>query len=147
MDEFLERRVDRRQFLARAAALGLSTSAASALLAACGSGSTTPTTSSASNSPTPAKTLSWRPLADVSNVDPAIIPGLEDPTYAGNFFESLITHKPGTTEVVNCLADSLERSSDSLQFHFELKEASHGRRGTARYRRVTSSTRSSGSLG
>ena len=36
--DYLERKVDRRGFLQRAAALGLSLSAASALLAACGGG-------------------------------------------------------------------------------------------------------------
>ena len=61
-------------------------------------------------------------MADVSNVDPAILSGLEDPTYVQCFFETLITYKPGTTEQVNCLAESFEKSSDGKQFHFTLKQ-------------------------
>ena len=125
VDEFLNRRVDRRQFLARAAMIGLSAPAATALLAACGSGWSTaapasPATTSTPNPPT--KTLSWRPSADVENVDPAILPGLEDPTYAQIFFETLITYRPGTTERVNCLAETFEESPDGKQFHFTLKQ-------------------------
>jgi peptide/nickel transport system substrate-binding protein len=120
VDEFLSKRVNRREFLTRAAAIGLSASTASALLAACGSGST-------SSSPGPAKalsakTLNWRPAADVKNVDPAILPGLEDPTYAPCFFETLFTYRPGTWERVYCLADSVEQSKNGLQFHFTLKQ-------------------------
>ena len=129
VDEFLRKRIDRRQFLSRAAMIGLSASTASALLAACGSGTSAPTTSGAPASSTtttspkpPTNTLSWRPVADVSNVDPAILSGLEDPTYVQCFFETLITYKPGTTEQVNCLAESFEKSSDGKQFHFTLKQ-------------------------
>src|SRR5258708_3895983 len=60
VDEFLNRRVNRREFLTRAAAIGLSASTASALLAACGSGSAAPTASSSGRPPSPpTKTLSW----------------------------------------------------------------------------------------
>ena len=128
VEEFLSKRLDRRQFLSRAAAIGLSASAAGALLAACGSGATTPTSTGSGASSTttttgpPTTTLTWRPAADVENVDPAILPGLEDPTYAQIFYETLITYKPGTGEIVHCLAESFEKSSDGLQFHFELKQ-------------------------
>jgi peptide/nickel transport system substrate-binding protein len=128
VEEFLTKRLDRRQFLSRAAAIGLSASAAGALLAACGSGATTPTSTGSGASSTttttgpPTTTLTWRPAADVENVDPAILPGLEDPTYAQIFYETLITYKPGTAEIVHCLAESFEKSSDGLQFHFELKQ-------------------------
>jgi peptide/nickel transport system substrate-binding protein len=123
VDEFLNRRVNRREFLTRAAAIGLSASTAGALLAACSSGSTPSASSSSGQAKAPpTKTLSWRPVADVKNVDPAILPGLEDPTYVQCFFETLFTYKPGTYERVNCLADTFEESKDGLQFHFTLKQ-------------------------
>jgi len=110
VDEFLKERVDRRQFLARAAMVGLSASAARSLL-----------TMTAKAPQPPTKTLSWRPQADVQNVDPAILSGLEDPTYVQCFYETLITYRPGTTERVNCLAETFEESPDGKQFHFTLK--------------------------
>ncbi|MGH9303804.1 MAG: ABC transporter substrate-binding protein [Acidimicrobiales bacterium] len=127
VDELLGKRLDRRGFLVRAGALGLSASAAGALLAACGSSapvaaSTTTRPSKQQATPPPTKTLSWRSLADVQNVDPAILPGLEDPTLAIVFFEGLITYKPGSGEAVNCLAESFEQSKDGLQLHFTLKQ-------------------------
>ncbi len=123
VDAFLHRGLDRRQFLGWAARLGLSTSAAVTLLAACGGSSSTPASGSAGSSPAAAalKTLAWRPSADVQNVDPAILPGLEDPTYAACFFEGLIARKPGGNELVNCLAEEFEQSKDGLQLHFTLK--------------------------
>ena len=125
VEELLGSKVDRRQFLSRAAALGLTASSAGALWAAMGS-STAAMASTASGSGSSAKppttTLSWRPTADVQNVDPAVLPGLEDPTYSPCFFEGLIAYRPGTDEVVNCLAESFERSADGLQFHFTLKQ-------------------------
>lgn len=124
VDELLGKRLDRRHFLGRAAALGLSASAAGTLLAAFD-----PSAAAAAPSPRsrtalrpPTTTLTWRSLADVQNVDPAILPGLEDPTYAFCFFEGLITDRPGTGAQVNCLAESFEQSSDGLQFHFKLKQ-------------------------
>src|SRR5215472_2574990 len=108
VEELLRRRIDRRQFISRTAALGLSAVSASTILAACGSSA--PTGSSATKPPT--KTLTWRPVADVSNVDPAILPGLEDPTYVQCFFETLLAYVPGTHTVVHCLADTFETSSD-----------------------------------
>jgi peptide/nickel transport system substrate-binding protein len=114
--------LNRREFLTRAAAIGLSASTAGALLAACSSGAAThgASTSGRAKAP-PTKTLSWRPVADVKNVDPAILPGLEDPTYVQCFFETLFTYRPGTYERVNCLAETFEQSKDGLQFHFTLK--------------------------
>ena len=112
--------MNRREFLTRAAAIGLSASTAGALLTAC---SSSPTTSSSGQAKAhAAKTLNWRPSADVKNVDPAILPGLEDPTYVQSFFETLFTYKPGTWQRVNCLAETFEQSKDGLQFHFTLKQ-------------------------
>jgi len=125
VEELLGRKVDRRQFLARAAALGLTASSAGALLAATGSASAAMASTasvSGKRAQPPTTTLSWRPSADVQNVDPAVLPGLEDPTYSPCFFEGLIAYRPGTSEVVHCLADTFEQSADGLQFHFTLKQ-------------------------
>lgn len=125
VDDLLRTGMDRRQFFGLAAKLGLSTSAAVALLTAC-TGSSSPAAGSASQGTASAgtllKTLSWRPSADVQNVDPAILPGLEDPTYAACFFEGLIARKPGGSGLVNCLAEEFEQSKDGLQLHFTLKQ-------------------------
>jgi peptide/nickel transport system substrate-binding protein len=120
--ELLAKRIDRRQFLRRAAALGVSAPAAAAVLAACGSSSSPGETTRGSAVKPPTTTLSWRPLADVKSVDPAFLPGLEDPTYAVNIFEGLITNHPDTGAPVNCLAETFETSSDGLRFHFTLKQ-------------------------
>ncbi len=123
VDEFLNKLVDRRQFLSRAAIIGLSASTASVLLAACGS-STSASSGSTSSTPKrpPTHTLNWRPSLDVQNVDPAILPGLEDNTYAACLFEGLVAYKPDSDEIVNCLAETFEPSADGLQYHFTLKE-------------------------
>jgi peptide/nickel transport system substrate-binding protein len=122
VEDLLGRRIDRRQFISRATVLGVSAVSASTILAACGS-SAAPRTGGSSTAPKPpTKTLTWRPVADVANVDPAILPGLEDPTYVQCFFETLLAYVPGTSKVVHCLADTFETSSDGLRFHFTLKQ-------------------------
>jgi ABC-type oligopeptide transport system substrate-binding subunit len=116
VEELLRRRIDRRQFISRATVLGLSAVSAGTILTACGS-SAAPSPVGPSTAPKPpTKTLTWRPVADVENVDPAILPGLEDPTYVQCFFESLLAYVPGTNKVVHCLADTFETSSDGLRF-------------------------------
>ncbi|MCL5958591.1 MAG: peptide ABC transporter substrate-binding protein, partial [Chloroflexi bacterium] len=50
IDQFMQKKIDRRQLLVRAAALGLSVPAISAILAACGSESGT-TSSNATSAP------------------------------------------------------------------------------------------------
>ena len=123
VEQYLQRRIDRRQFLSRAAVIGLSASSVGTILAACGSTSTPPAAGGSTTAPKPTtKTLTWRPVADVASVDPAILSGLEDPTYAPCFFETLLAFKPGTNDVVHCLADTFETSSDGLRFHFTLKQ-------------------------
>ena len=122
--ELLRQRIGRREFLGRAAALGLSPAAAGAILTARGfPGATTRSVPERSRAPKPpTSTLTWRPLFDVQNMDPALLPGVEDPTYAACFFEGLLAYKPGTNEIVHCLADSFEASADGRQYHFTLKE-------------------------
>jgi peptide/nickel transport system substrate-binding protein len=142
VDEFLARRIDRRQFLRRAAAAGISLSAASALLAACGGeeaaapsappaepSGTEPAGTGAATEPAatqPAQaeggTLKIRLLNDIINLDPPFIPASADEITGYGVFEGLVTYKPGTWEVVNQLAETFEPSADGLQFAFKLKE-------------------------
>lgn len=118
--DLMGRRVDRRQFLARAAGLGLAAPAAAALLAACGSSSPSSSATSTGSKP---KTLLWRGSTDMKNVDPANdLPGAEDGPLETCFFEGLIANRPGTGAAVHCLAESLETSKDGLQIHFTLKQ-------------------------
>ncbi|MEI6451421.1 MAG: hypothetical protein WCP98_15960, partial [Actinomycetes bacterium] len=64
-------RLTRRQFLQRAAVLGLSMSAAGSLLAACGGGGDGGATASTSASPQALGTLTARSTLEVGTLDPA----------------------------------------------------------------------------
>jgi peptide/nickel transport system substrate-binding protein len=125
-----EKRIDRRQFIGRAMAFGLSGSAAAVLLAACGSSSSsgTSTTQKKSTAP-PTTTLTYRPEVDIENLDPAFFVSQDDFIITDCICEGLVTYRPGTTEVVNCLAESLEPSADGLQFHFKLKQGVEWQKG------------------
>ena len=146
VNDFVERKIDRRQFLQRSAALGLTMSAASALLAACGgdeeaaappsaeappaepapAGTEPPAaepTAPAEPAPAPeGGTLRMRLTIDIINLDPPFLPGTSEEIVDFGIFEGLITYKPGTWEVVNQLAETFEPSADGLQFAFKLKE-------------------------
>jgi peptide/nickel transport system substrate-binding protein len=120
--DYTRGRVDRRQFIRRATGIGLSLPAATALLAACGGSSSTATTTHAASPAPVSKNLRVRMESDMDNLDPAIVPTLVDFNVAEPIMEGLITYKPGTWDVVNCLAESFEPSSDHLHFHFKLKQ-------------------------
>lgn len=118
-DDVLSRRIDRRTFFQRAAALGLTLSGASTLLAACG-GDEQATKGQAGQK---GGTLDLRMLIDIQNLDPAFFPGvIADALVFVNVMEGLISYKPGTTEVVNVLAEEFESSPDGLVHTFKLKE-------------------------
>ena len=143
---YLARRIDRRQFLQHAAALGLTASGAAALLAACGgdeaatpadettaAGATTSaaaTTAPETGAAPPAETaaapsggtLTMRLLNDIVNLDPALWTSAADDQVFVNISEGLVTYKPGTVEVVNVLAEEFESSPDGLRHRFKLKE-------------------------
>jgi peptide/nickel transport system substrate-binding protein len=105
---------NRQALLARAAALGLSGSAAAAF-----ADSFTPAADAAASA---SKTLRIRLETDITNLDPAFFPTEADEVVTGCVHEGLVTFKPGTFDVVNCLAESFEPSSDGLKFHFKLKQ-------------------------
>lgn len=111
----------RRQFLLRAAALGVSFSTAGAILSACGS-----STSSSSASPTAAPAtvaaFKMRSDLDMANVDPAFWVSHVDAAIGDAVYEGLVSFKPGTWDIANTLADTFEPSSDNLRYHFTLKQ-------------------------
>ena len=113
------RQFDRQSLLARAAALGLTGAAATAFADAL-----TPaafaeeTTHSAGGG----GTLRFRLENDISNLDPAFFPTEADEVVTGCVHEGLVTFKPGTFDVVNCLAETFTPSKSGLTFKFKLKE-------------------------
>lgn len=118
--DFLTAKIDRRQFLRRAAALGVSTSAAGAFLAACGT--------NASSSPSSAKkggTMVYGPFADGQNYDPATNNfDYPNPPFP-SIYESLTAYNPTlpvSSAPQNLLAESLEKSSDGRRYYFKLKQ-------------------------
>ena len=145
VNDFVERKIDRRQFLQRSAALGLTFGAASALLAACGGDEeAAPPAEPAPAEPAPAEPT---PPAEPAATEPAATGAAEaegplrsasrstsststQPSIRATsrssrrigVYEGLITYKPGTWEVVNVLAETFEPSADGLQFAFKLKE-------------------------
>jgi len=124
--EYVENRIDRRQFLSRAVALGVSSTAAGAILAACSSSSSP---SNANSAKPPTTTLTYRPLVDIQNLDPAFYVSQDDVIVTDCIYEGLVTFRPGTWEVVNNLAESFEPSSDNLRFHFTLKKGIEWQKG------------------
>ena len=129
VDEYVTKRIDRRQFLARAIGLGLSAPAAGVLLAACGSASHSSPGAPASSAKPPTTTITYRPETDIQNLDPAFFVSQDDYIITDCIYEGLVTYRPGTVEVVNCLAESFEPSADGLQYHFKLKKGIEWQKG------------------
>ena len=141
VSDLLARRIDRRQFVRLAVALGLSLPTASALLAACapaspsasgqataaasatGAASAVPSASAA----VPAK-LTLRLTADIANLDPAFYPSSVDESVYTGIYEGLVAWKPGTFDVVNQLAATFEPSADGLSSSSRSRRASSSRR-------------------
>ncbi len=147
VSDFAGKKIDRREFFRRSAALGLTLGAASALLAACGgdepAAETTPpaetadtgaatteaATTEAATTEAPTETvaeaegtLRIRLLNDIITTDPAFLPTAADTLVVQGVYEGLVMYKPGTWEVVNVLAETFEPSPDGLEFRFTLKE-------------------------
>ncbi len=112
VSEYIEQKIDRREFFQRAAALGLSVSAASSLVAASGAAAATHAS----------KELKVRFEIDIANIDPAFRPAFEDEQVGNCVYENLMSFRPGTFSLVNTLAESFEPSSDGLRYRFKLKQ-------------------------
>src|SRR5439155_12456881 len=114
--EYVEGRVDRRQFFRRAAGLGIALPAASALFAAAAE------TAAGAVDAAPAGKLRIRMLNDIANLDPAFYPTLDDSNVSVAINEGLVTFRPGTFQVVNQLAQKFTPSRDGRSFDFTLKK-------------------------
>jgi peptide/nickel transport system substrate-binding protein len=117
--------VDRRRFLQRAAALGLSVPASSGLFGAYGESSASAMSTSSTAIESTSDTLTIRLIADITNLDPAFFANtsVDEPVMSA-INEGLVTYKTHTKkfEVVNQLAETFTPSSDGLSFDFKLKK-------------------------
>jgi peptide/nickel transport system substrate-binding protein len=66
-------------------------------------------------------TLHIRAEFDLTSADTAFESTYIDEQIALSVYEGLISYKPGTWQIVNCLAEVFEPSADGLRFHFKLK--------------------------
>jgi peptide/nickel transport system substrate-binding protein len=76
----------------------------------------------ATSQPTGPKVLTVRLVNDISNLDPAYRPSTAEDETLLCIMQGLVAYKPGTTEVVNVLAESVTPSADGLRIDFKLKE-------------------------
>jgi peptide/nickel transport system substrate-binding protein len=126
VQSFCAGQLTRRQFLGRAAILGLSLTAAGNLLAACGGSSGTSSSGASASASSGAGaalgTLNVRSTLEVGTLDPANWSSPVDVYTLDAISEGLVSYKPGTWEVVNTLAETFEPSSDGLSYKFTLKQ-------------------------
>ncbi|MCL5257251.1 MAG: ABC transporter substrate-binding protein [Chloroflexi bacterium] len=144
LDELIRRRISRRHFISRAAALGLSVGAIGAIISACGGGGTaTPAatgtgaatgTPTAAGSATAAAVTGGKPAADQTLVvGVQEVPATFDPAvnwdYGGvviepHVYEGLMRSWRGTTESIlePDLAASYQISDDGLTYTFKLND-------------------------
>ncbi len=59
---------------------------------------------------------------DPQSLDPAFITGAGGTATATNIYEGLVSYEPGTLDVVNVLAETIEVSEDGLVIDFKLRE-------------------------
>ncbi len=118
--------ISRREFIRMAALLGISASSLSTFLAAC---APKPTVSPGETPVPPTQTPSAEPKilrlrmeSDIKNVDPAFHPASPDTATLHCVNEGLVSYRPGTWDVENVLAESIEQSEDGLRIDFKLKE-------------------------
>lgn len=116
-------RVTRRGFLRGLGVLGVA-AAGGGLLAACdGDGEQPAGQAGATGTPDVASdVLNIRTPIEFSSFDPTALPSNADDAVLTCITEGLVTYRPGTTEVVNQLAQSINSSDDGLTHEFRLKE-------------------------
>ncbi len=110
VSEYHRGHIDRGEFLRRAALLGLSASAAASLLAA-----PAPTASASS------RVLRIGPVAIWGNYDPATNNSDGWTFPFATIYEGLRAFRPGTTQPINILAESVDISADGRKIAFSLK--------------------------
>ena len=116
VEDFSRSRVNRRQFLTRAAALGIGASAAAGLIAAA-----TPSLAMAQEAePQVGGRFTWGYDRDVNKLDP-VASGWADPGYNGVYEYTMVRH-PETGLPVAALAESWEISEDGLEWRLKIRE-------------------------
>ncbi len=95
-----------------------------ALLAACGGGESKPKAEKK-------VTFVWGRSGDAVRLDPALVTDGESVQVITNIFDTLVSFKPGTTELVPWLATKWESSDDGLVWTFELRTDAKFHDGTA----------------
>lgn len=115
----------RRDFLRRAGMLGAAAGLGGSLLTACdvaGDDDPQGTGQPDEGGDATAGTLSIRLVQDMENLDPAFMPATVDDAVMLCVAEGLLAYRPGSTDVVNQLAEEFESSEDGLTHEFKLKE-------------------------
>ena len=72
--------------------------------------------------PTEGATFVWGRSGDAVRLDPALVTDGESVQVITNIFDTLVSFKPGTTELVAWLATSWESSDDGLVWTFHVRE-------------------------
>ncbi len=139
LDEYLERRIDRREFFKRASLLGISLGAAGSLLAACGGGGgqeaapPPPAASTGAAAPPPPPATTAAPAApvvggtlregydrDVSRTDP-VNTTWWDASLFPVIHETVVTQDPDG-KFVPMMAESWEQSADGTEITFKIRD-------------------------
>ncbi|MCC6944694.1 MAG: hypothetical protein IT335_08955 [Thermomicrobiales bacterium] len=116
VEDFAAARVSRRQFIGRAAAMGIGASAAAGLLAA----ATPQFTAAQDEEPVPGGRFTWGYDRDVNKLDP-VASGWADPGYNALYEYTMIRH-PETGLPVAALAESWEISEDGLEWRLKIRD-------------------------
>lgn len=115
--------LDRRTFMRSAGVVLLSGTVGGTLLSACDVAEERGDTPGEEGDGQAASgTLNVRIVDDIRNLDPAFMPGTVDDAVMLCVAENLVTFRPGTTELVNELAEEFNSSDDGLEHEFRLKE-------------------------
>jgi peptide/nickel transport system substrate-binding protein len=116
LTDYASSRISRRQFMLRAAALGIGASAAAGLLAGAG-----PRLAAAQDEePQMGGRFTWGYDRDVNKLDP-VASGWADPGYNALYEYTMIRH-PDTGSPVPALAESWEISEDGLEWRLQIRE-------------------------
>ncbi|MBX3069444.1 MAG: hypothetical protein KF883_02950 [Thermomicrobiales bacterium] len=116
VEDFAASRVSRRQFIGRAAAMGIGASAAAGLLAT----ATPQLTAAQDEEPQPGGRFTWGYDRDVNKLDP-VASGWADPGYAAIYEFTMVRH-PETGLPVAALAESWEVSEDGLEWRLKIRD-------------------------
>lgn len=116
VEDLAASRVSRRQFIGRAAALGIGATAAAGMLAA----ATPQLTAAQGDEPQSGGRFTWGYDRDVNKLDP-VASGWADPGYNALYEYTMVRH-PETGLPVAALAESWEISEDGLEWRLKIRD-------------------------